>query len=116
VHGPNPAHGLGLSVRRSVGHCGLTPEGAAQQQLGPAGSAAHHARAGATGCSHRGRRQRGGASGHGSPTACVLRGRGEGTKAMGEVHRARRSEAGLTQIAARRWGSGAAQRGGGRRR
>jgi hypothetical protein len=34
-------------------------------------------------------------------------------KTVGEVHRARRSEAGLTQIAARRWGSGAAWRGGG---
>jgi hypothetical protein len=36
---------------------------------------------------------------------------GEGTKALGEVRRARRSEAGLTQIATHRWGSGAARRG-----
>jgi hypothetical protein len=33
-----------LSARRPVGRCGLMPEGAAQQQLGPAGSAAHNAR------------------------------------------------------------------------
>jgi hypothetical protein len=37
-------------------------------------------------------------------------------KAVGEVRRARRSEAGLTQIATRRWGSGVARRGGGRLR
>jgi hypothetical protein len=32
----------------------------------------------------------------------VMQGRGEDTKAVGEERRARRSEAGLTQIAARR--------------
>jgi hypothetical protein len=40
---------------------------------------------------------------------------GEVMKVVGEVCRARISTAGLNQLAARRWGSGAAWRGGGRR-
>jgi hypothetical protein len=115
VHGPNLAHGFGLSARRPAGCCGLTPEGTAQLQLGSAGSTSHRARAGATGRNHRGRKQHGGAGGHGRRLVCCRVG-GEGMKAVGEVRRARRSEAGLTQIATRRWGSGVARRGGGRLR
>jgi hypothetical protein len=47
THGPNPAHGFGLSARRPVGCCSLTAVGTAQQQLDPAGSAAHRVRASA---------------------------------------------------------------------
>jgi hypothetical protein len=58
------------------------------------------ARAGATGRGHRDQKRRGGAGGHGSPVTHVLDGRGEGTKAVGRVRRARRSAVGLTQSAA----------------
>jgi hypothetical protein len=75
------------------------PEGAAQQQLGPTGSTAHRARAGATGRGHPGRRRRGGAGDHGSPAARVLRGRGRGHEGSGRG-------------APGKVGSGAAHRGG----
>jgi hypothetical protein len=41
--------------------------------------------------------------------------RARSLKAVGEVCQARKSAAGLTQLAARRWGNGANRRGGGRR-
>jgi hypothetical protein len=110
VHGSNSAHGFGLSARWPVGRCGLMPEGAAQQQLGPTGSAAHRARA-VTAAGNDAVAQA--ATTHQRLRCCGIG--GEGMKVVGEVHWARRSEAGLTQIAARWWGSGAARRGGGRR-
>jgi hypothetical protein len=70
-----PGHDMGWRPAVAAGYHGVA--------AWPGHCGAHGARAGATGRGHRGRSRRGGAGGHGLPTAPLLRGRGQGHKGGG---------------------------------